>query len=552
MRCLALFVLAPLALAQSPLATLTGGTNFGNVGNNIFFDLQVNTTVTITEIDDLVSAAAGTAATGSMDVWLGPTTYVGNTLNQGLWVLAASTGTVTLTANAMLTGILTTPLCLGPGNYGVALKSNGYAHGYTNGVTCTSSTIPGACSNSTFSNAELTLRAGANQNTAWSSGLNQPRIFNGQFLYTLGGTPAAIAAWQGYGVGCYKWFHTFQENYLNPSTSFDLGNPGGTNSLHLSFLGTGYLVGAFNTTGTYFTPTGAATAIITANATNATVTLPFPLVYPMPGGAQVTTQLEVSDNGWISPQPGTNATAQPNPTEAAWLIGGPRWGMWYDFNPTIIAGTAVKYEIDPSNTVAYVTWDGVAVNSAGTTVGNHYQVAFFANGDVELRFGAMNTPIGGTIPALVGWTPGGGVLDAGDVDISAITTPFSTGPTDNPPLTLGLSQRPQLGTSPGFVTSNIPTGTALGALLLSFGQVNPGIDLGFLGAPGCSEYVNLAGAVTTVFLVSGSTTTVNFAIPNLPVYNGQLIYGQSATFTSGYNPLGVIASNGARLVIGSL
>jgi hypothetical protein len=553
MRCLALLVLAPLALAQSPLVTLTGGTNLGNVGNNLYFDLQVNTTVTITQISFLVGgvfAGPPVATSGSCDIWLGPTTYVGNTTNQGLWTQVATTGPVPIAPAVMSTGTLTVPLCLGPGNYGVALKSNQFAHGYTNGVTCTSTTIPGSCSNSVFSNAELTLKGGANQNTSWTSGLNQPRIFNGSISYTLGGTPVAIASWQGYGLGCYKFHHTFQENYLNPSTSFDLGNATGTNSLHLSFIGTGYIVGPFNTTGTYFTPTGAATPIISSDATNATVTLPFGLVYPMPSGAQVTTQLEVSDNGWISPQPGTNATAGANPTEATWLVGGPRWGMWYNFNPALNA-SSIKTELDPSGQIYYVTWDGVADSAAATDI-NHFQMAFFANGDVEYRWGSMVTGTGGTAPALVGWTPGGGVLDPGDVDISAITAPFTTGPTDNPPLTLSLTQRPQLGTSPGFLTSNIPAGTALAALILSFGQVNPGIDLGFLGAPGCSEYVNLGGAVTTVFVVSGSSTTFNFAIPNLPVYNGQLLYGQSASFTSGYNPLGILASNGVRLVVGTL
>jgi len=194
---------------------------------------------------------------------------------------------------------------------------------------------------------------------------------------------------------------------------------------------------------------------------------------------------------------------------------------------------------------------GVAHVGAAANVSN-FQLAIFSSGDIEMRWGAMVTGTGGTNPLLVGWTPGGGVVNPGDVDISALTTAFTTGPTDNPPLDLALSARPQLGTSPGFVTSNIPAGTFLGALLLSFGQVNPGLDLAFLGAPKCKQYVDLLSAVSSVFVVAGTSSTFNFPIPNLPAYNGQLLFGESATFTAGYNSLGVIASNGVRLVIGSL
>ncbi|MCC6783709.1 MAG: hypothetical protein IT457_12775, partial [Planctomycetes bacterium] len=45
---LSALALSAAALAQSPLNTLAGGTNQGNVGGGIYFDLQINTTVTIT------------------------------------------------------------------------------------------------------------------------------------------------------------------------------------------------------------------------------------------------------------------------------------------------------------------------------------------------------------------------------------------------------------------------------------------------------------------------------------------------------------------------
>jgi hypothetical protein len=552
---LALATLSSVVTAQTTLTTLTGGTNQGNVGNMIWFDLQVNQTLTISQLTMLCGANTVASATANVDVYLGPSTYIGNTLNTGLWTVAATTGPVMAVApSTQATATLAVPLCLGPGSYGVGLRSSGFNHGYTNGLTCTSTTVPGSCSNSLFSTPELTFRGGANQNTPFTSALNTPRIWNGSITYTLGGVPSAIASWQKYGSGCYGWFHSFMENYPNPSTSYDLksATTGLYNSLRMTFAGTGYIVSAFNNgTGTFYTPTAAATNLNLLNASTATVTLPWFLPYPMPTGPQTTNTLQVFDNGYISPQTAP-APVQGSPTAALFLGGVPRWCNWFDFDPSLNTATgSVSFENDPNGLASYVTWLNVP-DVAIATSSNTFQFAFFANGDVEIRFGAMSLAQGGTYPALVGWTPGGGVMNPGDIDISAIATPFTTGPTDNPPLDLALTIRPQLGSNPGFVTSNIPAGTVFGVLLLGFVQVSPGVDLGFLGAPGCYQNLDLNSAINNLFFVAGSSTTFNFGIPNLPAFNGVNLAAQSATFTSGYNALGVLMSNGARLTVGTL
>lgn len=553
MRTLASYVmllLASLATAQSPLVTLAGGTNQGNVGNNVYFNLQILQTVTISQIDFLCGANTIASANGILDIYIGPTTYVGNELNAALWTQVATTGPVTVTPSATSLGVLQVPLCLGPGNYGVALKSNNFCHGYSNGD---GNATPGSGTNQTFTRAEMVLRAGANQNTPWSSALNTPRIFNGSIHFTQGGTPIAVAAWERYGQGCYKWFHSFLEIYPNPSTSFDLKNTAAQyNSLHMTFLGSGYLVGPFqNGTGTFYTPTAAATPLVFgANNSVATFTTPFPVLYPTPSGPLVSQSFEVSDNGYVSPA-GSNGSISA-PTEALFLSGNPRWAAaWFDFDPMLNAAGSITYETDPSNQAFYVTWSGVAdVLLAGTL--NTFQIMFTAGGDVEFRYGTMSLSQGGVYPCLTGWTPGGNVMNPGSTDISNIVAPFQTGPTDNPPLSLAASSRPLLGGTITLDTTDIPPSTLVGVMMLGFGQVNPGLPLAVIGMPDCFQLVGLNGSAKSLFLVSGTSASSNLPIPNNAALNGVRVYGQSLTLTPGYNTAGLIASNGVRLSIGAL
>src|SRR5690606_25182766 len=86
---LAVAALASFGLAQSPLQTLTGGTNQGNVGGGIYFDLQVHTTVTFTQWE-FYTGLNTPAGTGTLDIFVGPTTYVGNVTNPALWTHVAS------------------------------------------------------------------------------------------------------------------------------------------------------------------------------------------------------------------------------------------------------------------------------------------------------------------------------------------------------------------------------------------------------------------------------------------------------------------------------
>ncbi len=112
----------------------------------------------------------------------------------------------------------------------------------------------------------------------------------------------------------------------------------------------------------------------------------------------------------------------------------------------------------------------------------------------------------------------------------------------SPNLTLSASS-PRLGSLLTFTTTNIPAGAVISAQMLTFSRFNPGGDLSAFGAPGCSLLVISADAVTT-WLFGSPVATNSLVIPLFPSYLGRTLYGQSASLVPGYNPLGVITSNG--------
>lgn len=117
----------------------------------------------------------------------------------------------------------------------------------------------------------------------------------------------------------------------------------------------------------------------------------------------------------------------------------------------------------------------------------------------------------------------------------------------NPAVRLGASARPVVGQSFNLVTSNIPAGSQLGATVLSYSQLLPPIPLASLGMPGCEQHAGLDA--TLIFLPTGTTGSVGLSIPNRQSFAGQTIFSQSATFSPGVNPLGVLSSNGVSLLL---
>ena len=536
-----------VAHAQLSLNTLTGGTNQGNVGGGIYFDLEVLTTITINQID--FRCGANTAAgTGTLDLYLGPTTYLGNVTDPQLWTLVTSTAPVAVAPSAVSNGVLNTPISLGPGNYGIALKSNSFSHGYTNGVTCTSNTIPGSCSNSLFQNSELILRAGAAQNSFLTGGVFTPRIFNGTINYSLGGNPIQVAAWEEYGQGCYEFYRSFYQLFPNP-VGLNLGNGNPVSALRLVFQGGTYNVQQSNSTvippSTPPIQLQSGAQAILASSVIPGGALPFPIPHPLAGGGALANDLEICTKGYIVPSPASQAVEN-NPSVGAFLAGAPRWAPhWKNIDPA--AGGGLHVEVDPVTLELRVTWDSVPDSGLATT--STFQVAFIPNGDVEFRYGTMSQNGGGGQPVIIGWTEGGNSVDPGNIEI-ATSLPFSTGPADNPPLTIGLSARPVLGTTFNVEVSSIPAGTAVGGLSFGFTPNIPGLDLGFIGMPGCFAHHSLD--ITSGLPLAPPSLAIPLTLANDPSLNGVLIFGQAISISPGFNANGVLSSNGARLKLGAL
>ncbi len=550
-----LALLASAALAQSPLNTNTGANNQGNAGNGLYFDLQITSTVTITQLETAIGDTTYITAAGNalMEIWLGPSTYLGNVTNASLWTPVATAnapiavGTAGIYPQTVFT--LATPLCLGPGNYGVALKSSALTSGgnvawnlgYHNGAGCTSTTIPGSCPNSLFTNSQMTFRGGAAQNAFLTGSIFTPRVFNGQFIYTLGGTPVAVAGWEKYGIGCNRSRTSFHEIFPNPGST-DISNTTVT-------MGVGP-TSAVTVGGTAFTaPSGTATTITfptsDANVLATTVLggpLPVPILYNQGGSLQLATDLEINADGYISPVPSSVLWGAPLTT--TFYSSGPRWCPHWK-NMDVIGGGNITMEVEASGALV-VSWNGVKDTGAANTGVSTFQIAFLANGSVEYRYGAISVGGGGTYPVIIGWSQGANAM-VNEVDISTVN--FVTGLSDNAEMSQIMTARPRLGTTPSFVADNL-SGAPFGVSMLDFVQDNT--SLASFGAPSCTRYNTWA--VAQIVFPSGSPATItqSFPIPNSTAFNGLLVYSQMAAFAPTQNQLGIIFSDGVRMFMGSL
>jgi hypothetical protein len=548
-------MLASVATAQGALATFNQGGNQGNEGNNVFLDLVVTNTITISDINFRAGNSAtngiGTINTGSMNVYLGPTTWVNNTTNVGLWTLVTSTVVGNITHNGtadnpgiLSPGVLTTPITLGPGSYGIALESQSgtWNHNYTNGTAGSNGLIA--------SNADFAIYGGGATNTPWSAPTFIPRVANVEFVYTLGGSPIAVASTEQYGEGCYAYNTSFHEIFPNPA-SVDVANT----SIHFTFAGGSYIV----STGTnpYVGPSAAALPVVLTTGdehVNLSTVLGAPMIpflYPQAGSVQLANDLIICTDGYITPD--TSIVTQlvdSTPTTPEFYADGERWcPHWKNMNATLGGMT-----VEDTGTSYIIAWNAVADPNGATASTSSFEVEFWYGGatpgDVEYRYGAMSLLGGGSFPAIIGWTQGNAALPNA-VDVSTVS--LTTDPVDNAPLDIILDARPVLGTSPNFVVSGYDTATLAGIKILSFTQINPGLDLAALGMAGCRQYVG-SDSLGVFFTAPGQTSLpfITGGIPNSASLNNVLVFAQAATFTSGFNPTGVIASNGIRVLLGSL
>jgi hypothetical protein len=271
------------------------------------------------------------------------------------------------------------------------------------------------------------------------------------------------------------------------------------------------------------------------------VALPFPFVH----SNTVSNTIDVASNGfiWVDPTAQWNPRCCEGNPQQLFQDPGSICPMWMDLYPP--GGGGVYADADPSGSAFYVTWDQVPEYYNGSP--QTFQLALYPNGGFEFRY---QTCMNQWHNMVVGASEGHSSLDPGSRDLST-AVPFDTGIGGSP---LGLDATnyalPQLGSAFSLDVQAIPANTPVGFMLLSPHMV--GTPLAAFGMPGCKGYVDFLGnCVTMVFPVSSSVVTVPLPIPANNGLTGTTLYAQAATMSTGFTPLGVIASNGAQIIIGN-
>jgi len=242
------------------------------------------------------------------------------------------------------------------------------------------------------------------------------------------------------------------------------------------------------------------------------------------------------------------------------------WYAWHDYNPAAVGGGQVKFE--QVGTTTFITWDGVYTFS-GTTAAAANQVQFqfdSASGIVVIAFGtvaAATSTLPTGEPHLVGFSPGGASIDPGSATF-ATDLPLTTSALEQAAMQLSASPTPVssavAGSTVVYTTTGINefapgAGLFIAVNVLSIGQLNPGVDLFFIGAPGCKAYVASLDVLQNMVGVT-PTNSVSLPLPaGLPAGIG--IFSQTISLIApnslpnGQNAFGMTVSNGVASVIAS-
>jgi hypothetical protein len=559
---LAIVGLVSATTAQSPLDMGLIVNNGGNPGGGLYFNLTVNSTVTITDVNFGIGANTALGASCSVNLWLGPSTYVGNVTDPSLWTLVGSTvpyikttagGTAEIIppggAAVVPVGSIAA-VTLAPGTYGFALESVGCNHGYVSGVGCIGTSPPGSCSNATGITTELELRGGFAQNAFLAGGVFSPRIYAGSIGYTAGGTPITFASRENYGFGCYKENQSWYEYYPNP----------GSNTLSNTSLLMTYnqAINTYTmTTGTTPIDTAALLAPPLLHGADGDIfidTTTSPILYASAGNLQVATEVNMNADGFVTLQGSTPALwtganivadifvnsvpALTTPGQVPASV-----GTFTFMDPS--AGGTTHY--DNTGTEHLFTWVDVP-HTGGAT--NSFQIAIDLVGNIEMRWGTMSIGGGGGNPEVVGYILDNSVI-GGSVPFQT-AVPFDTEAVDSNPLHLEADVNPIIGTTVNLTTSDQDPNPGFGICFLATAGLTPGFDLAILGAPGCFANVNInTGPSFVIDSIGANGLAVAVALPNNVALVGQSLFCQSAWLKPTANAFGLISSNGVRLTVGS-
>jgi hypothetical protein len=555
-----------LLSAQSPLDVFpTGAAYYGwntppPIHTNLF-DLTVTNQVTLQAISTPLLTPVG--VTGNIEVWLtnpGTTTYVGNHLNQAVWSMVA-TGSITgngtvgsvvaLTATTCQQAVGGGGLVLNPGSYGVILR-------YTNGVTPLLAALPTV---QTIGNADLSVSGGAVQYTPWTA-LNAPPAtfaawgWRGSIIYQPGTFPHACAENSRYGAGCYTvGGSAYQEWTDNAVPSAAAAASAALTGRSISFIpsGSGYLM--LPGTAAWIAPTGAATALPAIDDNENQINLLLPFNYP--GGSTQT--LFVHSNGYVSVASNQTLPGGFNDIpEIAPMLNAPAtaWWSWHDYNPTEAGSGQIVYE--EVGTTMVITWNGVESYPTTAVNPSTFQFQFDEiTGQVNILWQTIEA-VGGTgflqgSDHIIGFSPGGESPDTGPFDVTTLTTVTLNYP-EAFPLALAAASKPLIGTTVSLDTSR-ETGQSLGINFVSLVQIpTPGFNLNVIGAPDCFAHLDINAGVGNVISnlgLPGTSMSVQFPLPNNPVFAGLSIYSQSIWLDPAVNAFGALTSNGVKMLLGN-
>jgi len=326
---------------------------------------------------------------------------------------------------------------------------------------------------------------------------------------------------------------------------------GGTPGCNGSFYETGYdgysgftltpVTGGYDVsalTGTWIAPAGATLTLTDDDG----VTQALPFAFPHANGT--TNNLWICSNGFVSA--GTTGSESYQSSGPALLaMGNTTWAaMWRDLNPAASGSGQVRFDANASRAV--VTFNGVYIYQ--TTTPLTFQLQFYPSGVVHVIYQSVPNA---TQP-VIGYSRGQNAADPGSRDISAsLAAGFDLCEPpvpSTPSMALASAQRPVIGTTMSFNTSNIPAGTGIGILILSPTILNPGVDLTSLNMPGCTLYAPLD--ILFGFATPGSTATYAWAIPVDPTLSGVAAASQVTTLSPSVNSVGLAFTNALQLLFG--
>ena len=378
-------------------------------------------------------------------------------------------------------------------------------------------------------------------------------------------TSCAPAFHAPYGSGCYAVAsESFYQYFATASAAAGALNG---QSMQLAPAANGYSVTWGG--GSYVAPPGGAVTLPT-NDDDQTAVVPS-IALPVPGGTAST--LYVHTNGYVSTastndsvfdsalwNPPTNSDYSPSagfrnaPAMAFWC--------WHDYLTTVGLGRIKRHEaVVGPDTILYVTWDAVESYPAATNNPSTFQMQFnLTTGVVRFVWVSLTAVGTGGDPFfpeahLIGFSTGGSSLDPGSITLSS-TLPLTTGP-DQLPLTLAASPAPVYpvggATAPltYTLTNVVDIGGGIGLPLLFFSVAPlPGLDLGFLGLPGCN--LNIASLDVTLNPTSTApVSTIVISIPQ-PLSPGLSFWSQGLSLfvpnslPNGQNAFGAVMSNGLQ------